>query len=94
MCCLLLADHCHIRVGLFTRDVDVLSDSRDSGFSCARGCLYDRTFFVRAANDVEALSAKAGRVQPTIKAVARTYLYMRDNLLLGLVVFDTSPKLT
>ena len=52
---LLLADHCHILVGLFARDVDILSDSRDGGFSCARGCLYDLTFFVGAANDVEAL---------------------------------------
>jgi hypothetical protein len=53
--CLLLADHCHILVGLFARDVDLLADSRHGGFSCARGCLYDRTLFVRAANDVEAL---------------------------------------
>ena len=55
LCWLLFADRCHILVGLFARDVDVLSDSRDGCFSCARGCLYDRTFFVRAANDVEAL---------------------------------------
>jgi hypothetical protein len=91
---LLLADHCHIGIGLFAGDVNVLAHSRHGSFSCARGHVNDCAFFVRAANDVEALFASESWEGAANNEGGRYKILVNARyLFLGLVVFDTPPKL-
>ena len=86
-----LADHRYIGLGLFAGEIDVLSDFLDLSFRRAREHVYDHAFSVRAANNVELL--KAGRVQPTIRAAVRTYLYMRASSFWGVLFLHLAKTL-
>ena len=73
-----LADHRYIGLGLFAGEIDVLSDFLDLSFRRAREPrLRPRIFCPGREQCRTRFAAKAGRVQPTIRAAAKTYLRMR-----------------